>query len=233
MTKNNNMAAEETWRVFRIMAEFVEGFEELSTVGPAVSIFGSARTAPGTKYYTLAEKTAEEIAKAGFAVITGGGGGIMEAANKGANNVGGKSVGLNIELDHEQQPNDFQNITLHFRYFFCRKVMFLKYANGFVVMPGGFGTMDEFFESLVLIQTFKQAYFPVILMDSGYWKGLIDWIKNVMLKEYEYISPEDIDVFKLVDDPEEAAKIIVDFQAAGGTAGLQEPHGMRRPTTHK
>jgi len=157
MTTNNAMPAEEPWRIFRIMAEFVEGFEELSIVGPAVSIFGSARTEPGTEYYELARRTAQEVAKAGFAVITGGGGGIMEAANKGAHEVGAESIGLNIELPQEQVPNSYQTMSLHFRYFFCRKVMFLKYAQGFIVFPGGFGTMDELFESLVLIQTLKQA----------------------------------------------------------------------------
>jgi uncharacterized protein (TIGR00730 family) len=224
------MPAEEPWRIFRIMAEFVEGFEELSNVGPAVSIFGSARTLSDTKHYNLARKTAAEVAKAGFTVITGGGGGIMEAANKGAMEVGGRSVGLNIELPNEQKPNEYQNISLHFRYFFCRKVMFLKYANGFVVMPGGFGTMDEFFESIVLIQTFKQAYFPVILMGRDYWSGLIDWIKNIMLDKCGYISPEDMNVFAIVDEPEEAAEILKDFYAKHGKAGLNEPPGIKMPT---
>ncbi|MEJ2649281.1 MAG: TIGR00730 family Rossman fold protein, partial [Sedimentisphaerales bacterium] len=152
------------WRIFRIMAEFTEGFEELASVGAAVSIFGSARTTPDENYYKLAQLTATELAKQGFAVITGGGGGIMEAANKGAAEAGGQSIGLNIELPMEQIPNDYQNVSLMFRYFFVRKVMFLKYAHGFIVFPGGYGTMDEFFESLVLIQTFKQASFPVVLM---------------------------------------------------------------------
>ena len=216
------------WRIFRIMAEFTEGFEELATVGPAVSIFGSARTKPGEKYYTLACDTASELAKAGFAVITGGGGGIMEAANKGAAEAGGKSIGLNIELPIEQTPNEYQNLSMHFRYFFCRKVMFLKYAHGFIALPGGYGTMDEFFESLVLIQTLKQAFFPVILMGSDYWGGLIDWIKNTMLKEQGYISPEDLDMFKLVDDPKEAAKIITDFRKMNGRIGLELPPGMTK-----
>ncbi len=223
------MTAEEPWRIFRIMAEFVEGFEELANVGPAVSIFGSAREKPGTKYYELAAQTAEEVAKAGFAVITGGGGGIMEAANKGATKAGGKSVGLNIELPMEQVPNKFQNVSLHFRYFFCRKVMFLKYANGFVAFPGGFGTMDEFFEALVLIQTLKQAYFPVILMGSDYWGGLIDWIKEQMLSGHGYISEADMDVFCVVDEPKKAAKIITDFQTRNGRTGITEPMGMKRP----
>jgi uncharacterized protein (TIGR00730 family) len=225
------MPAEEPWRIFRIMAEFVEGFDELANVGPAVSIFGSARTEPGTEYYELARETSFQIAKAGFTVITGGGGGIMEAANRGAAEAEGNSVGLNIELPFEQMPNDHQNISLTFKYFFCRKVMFLKYANGFIVMPGGFGTMDEFFESLVLIQTLKQAYFPVVLMGSEYWSGLIDWVNDVMLKQHEYVSPEDMNVFTMVDEPTEAAKIMKDFHEKHGLAGLQEPPGIKKPTT--
>jgi len=224
-----HMAAEEPWRIFRIMAEFVEGFEELASVGPAVSIFGSARATADCKYYSLAVETAKEVTKAGFAVITGGGGGIMEAANKGAKEAGGTSIGLNIELPQEQAPNEYQNMSLHFKYFFCRKVMFLKYANGFVVLPGGFGTMDEFFESMVLIQTLKQAYFPVILMGSEFWGGLISWIKKSMLVDHQYISPEDMNVFTVVDDPAEAAKIIVNFQKSNGRAGLSQPLGIKKP----
>ena len=226
---NIPISPEEPWRIFRIMAEFVEGFEELASVGPAVSIFGSARAEPGHKYYELARETASEIAKAGFAVITGGGGGIMEAANKGANEAGGKSVGLNIELPVEQEPNEFQNLSLHFKYFFCRKVMFLKYANGFVAMPGGFGTMDELFESFVLIQTLKQASFPVILMGSEFWQGLIDWIKSTMLEKHEYVSPEDMDVFSIVDKPADVAKIISDFHKSNGKSGFEQPHGIKKP----
>ena len=224
-----SVSAEETWRVFRIMAEFVEGFEELSTIGPAVSIFGSARTDPADPYYQLAVDTAREIGNAGFSIITGGGGGIMEAANKGATEAGVKSVGLNIDLPHEQRPNKYQDVSLHFRYFFCRKVMFLKYAHGFVVMPGGFGTMDEFFESLVLIQTLKQAHFPIICMNHEFWDGLIDWIKKVLLDKHGYISPEDMDVFSVVDEPAEAAKIITDFHNSNGRGGLQQPWGIKKP----
>jgi uncharacterized protein (TIGR00730 family) len=224
------MPAEEPWRIFRIMAEFVEGFDELASIGPAVTIFGSARTLPGHEYYQLAEDTAREIGRAGFGVITGGGGGIMEAANKGAAEANVASVGLNIELPMEQSPNEYQNMALSFRYFFCRKVMFLKYADGFVVMPGGFGTMDELFESLVLIQTLKQAYFPIILMGSEFWSGLIDWVRDVMLKEHKYISPDDMDVFKIIDDPKEAAQILVDFRESNKPSGLQEPGGLRRAT---
>jgi uncharacterized protein (TIGR00730 family) len=216
------------WRIFRVMAEFTEGFEELAPVGPAVSFFGSARAKPQDKYYKLAEQTAAEIAQAGFAVITGGGGGIMEAANKGAAKAGGQSIGLNIELPMEQIPNDYQNLSLHFRYFFVRKVMFLKYAHGFIVFPGGFGTMDEFFESLVLIQTLKQASFPVILMGTNYWEGLTDWMKQKMLEEYEFIAPEDMNVFTVVDDPRAAAEIIVDFREAQGRVGIELPAGMKK-----
>jgi hypothetical protein len=224
----DNKPVQDLWRIFKIMAEFVEGFEELGSIGPAVSMFGSARTNPDEKYYPLAENTAYEIAKAGFAVITGGGGGVMEAANKGTARADGKSVGLNIELPMEQIPNEYQNISLSFRYFFIRKVMFLKYAHGFVVLPGGYGTMDELFESLVLIQTFKQASFPVILMASDYWKGLIDWVKEIMLKKHEYISPEDLDVFTIVDDPKEAARIIVDFKESEGVGGFKMPNHSRK-----
>jgi uncharacterized protein (TIGR00730 family) len=224
----NRMPAEEPWRIFRIMAEFVEGFEELASVGPAVSIFGSSRTKPDQPNYKLAETTAAEIAKAGFAVITGGGGGIMEAANKGAREAGGTSVGLNIELPIEQPPNKYQNMSLNFRYFFCRKVMFLKYAHGFIVFPGGFGTLDEFVESLMLIQTLKQVYFPVILMGSEYWEGLIKWMRQTVLTKHHNISPDDMDIFTLVDEPEQAVKILTDFQKAKGRGGLDLPSEMKK-----
>jgi uncharacterized protein (TIGR00730 family) len=216
------------WRIFRIMAEFTEGFEELASVGPAVSIFGSARTHPNHHFYKLATETAAELVKAGFTIITGGGGGIMEAANKGAARAGGTSIGLNIELPQEQLPNGYQNLSLHFRYFFVRKVMFLKYANGFIAFPGGYGTMDEFFESTVLIQTLKQANFPVILMGRDYWAGLIAWIRDVMHKEYQYISPEDLHVFTVADTPAEAVKIIVDFRQQHGPGGIAMPPGMKK-----
>ncbi|OHB72934.1 MAG: Rossman fold protein, TIGR00730 family [Planctomycetes bacterium RBG_16_55_9] len=216
------------WRIFRVMAEFTEGFEELASVGPAVSIFGSARAKRTDRYYKLAEKTASELAKAGFAIITGGGSGIMEAANKGAAEAGGQSIGLNIELPIEQVPNDYQNVSLGFRYFFVRKVMFLKYAHGFIVFPGGFGTMDELFESLVLIQTLKQAFFPVILMGSEFWGGLIQWIKREMLHNHAFISSEDLEVFTVVDDPKAAARIIIDFKEAEGRVGIELPPGMKK-----
>jgi uncharacterized protein (TIGR00730 family) len=216
------------WRIFRVMAEFTEGFDELASVGPAVSIFGSARTAPGHKHYQLADITARKLANAGFAVITGGGGGIMEAANKGAAEAGGCSIGLNIEIPEEQLPNKFQNLPMHFRYFFVRKVMFLKYAHGFIAFPGGYGTMDEFFEAAVLIQTLRQAHFPVILMVSDYWKGLIEWMRHKMLDENGFISPEDLDVFTVQDDPDEAVRIIVEHREKHGPTGLAMPPGMRK-----
>ena len=216
------------WRIFRVMAEFVEGFDELASIGPAVSIFGSARAKPHDRYYKLAQQTASVLTNAGFAIITGGGGGIMEAANRGAVEAGGKSIGLNIELPMEQIPNEYQNLSLNFRYFFCRKVMFLKYAHGFIVFPGGYGTMDEFFESLVLIQTLKQASFPVILMGSDYWDGLVEWIREKMLKEYNHIASEDMNVFTVVDEPAAATKIIVDFKKAQGRGGLDLPLGMKK-----
>jgi len=211
----------ETWRVFRIMAEFVEGFDELSRLGPAVSIFGSARTSPDDPYYKLAEKTAAEVVRAHMAVITGGGGGIMEAANKGAFAAGGRSVGLNIELPHEQKPNEYQNLSLSFRYFFARKTMFTKYACGFVILPGGFGTLDEFFESLTLIQTLKMTRFPVILMGTQYWRGLVDWIEHTMLKAGT-ISPDDMSLFALTDDPAE----VVDIIRKSDKKGWIEPSGV-------
>ena len=216
------------WRIFRVMAEFTEGFEELASVGPAVSIFGSARSKPNEPYYKLAEQTASELAKEGFAIITGGGSGIMEAANKGAADAGGQSIGLNIELPMEQVPNDYQNISLNFRYFFVRKVMFLKYAHGFIVFPGGYGTMDEFFESLVLIQTLKQATFPVILMCSEYWAGLVDWLRTKMLGEHKYIAPDDLDVFTMADDVQTAVKIIKDFKESPSRHGIDLPPGMKK-----
>lgn len=228
MTDATNDLVQDLWRIFRIMAEFTEGYQELVTVGPAVSIFGSSRVKPAEQSYQLAEQTAFEVAKAGFGVITGGGGGIMEAANKGAAQAGGKSIGLNIELPTGQTPNDYQNISLHFRYFFCRKVMFLKYAHGFIVLPGGWGTMDEFFESLTLIQTLKQVFFPVVLMGSDYWGGLIEWMKSKMLSEHNFISPEDLDIFRVVDEPAEAVRIIVEFRDAKGLGGLHLPSEMKK-----
>ena len=211
----------ETWRVFRIMAEFVEGFDELSKLGPAVSIFGSARTQPDNQYYQLTERTAAKLVQNGFAIITGGGGGIMEAANKGAFEAKGKSVGLNIEIPQEQIPNEYQNLSLSFRYFFARKMMFMKYAQAFVILPGGFGTMDEFFESLTLIQTLKMERFPVVLMGCDYWKGLLDWIEHTMIKNGT-ISKDDTALYTLTDDPEE----VVDIIRKSGGPNWVEPGGV-------
>ncbi len=189
------------------MAEFVEGFDTLSKYHPAVSIFGSTKVKPGDEVYNKAERISQLLVENGFAVITGGGPGVMEAANKGASIAGGKSIGLNIELPAEQKPNPYANITLRFRYFFVRKVMFVKYAVAYVILPGGFGTMDELFESVTLIQTQKIRPFPVILVGSNYWKGLLHWIKEVVLKEGK-ISPEDFDILQIIDEPEEIVKAI-------------------------
>ncbi|OGS18565.1 MAG: Rossman fold protein, TIGR00730 family [Elusimicrobia bacterium RIFOXYA2_FULL_40_6] len=198
---------QDTWRIFRIMAEFIDGFEALSRIKKGICIFGSARLKPDNKYYKIAEKTAYLLAKSGYSVITGGGPGIMEAANKGAAAAGGKSVGLNIMLPMEQKPNPFMNVMLEFRYFFVRKVMFMKYAKAFVALPGGYGTLDEFYEAITLIQTERIETFPVILVGKEYWKDLIDWMKNTMLDE-DCISRCDLDIFKIVDTPEEIVSII-------------------------
>ena len=202
-----DLAKSDTWRVFRIMAELVEGFEALNNIGPAVTIFGSARLQPGSPYYNKCLKVAECLARDGFAVISGGGPGIMEAANKGAQNANGTSVGLNIELPMEQTPNSFQDIRVDFRYFFVRKLMFVKYAVAYVIFPGGFGTMDELFEALTLIQTKKIRGFPIVLVGKDYWKGLFDWIRQTMLPD-GIISPEDLDLVQVVDEPEEVCAII-------------------------
>lgn len=203
---------EDLWRIFRIMAEFVEGFETMSKIKPSVAFFGSARTNPADKYYKLAVETAREIVKQGFGVITGGGPGIMEAANKGAKEAGGSSTGVNIELPAEQIPNEYidRDKLLNFRYFYVRKVMFYKYAQGYILFPGGFGTMDEFFEVLTLIQTGKTRKFPLVLIGSEYWTSLLDFVKEKLLS-LQYISSIDLDLFTLTDDPESAAKIISDF----------------------
>lgn len=209
MVQWNETRVRDTWRVFRIMSEFVEGYERLGQCGPSVSVFGSARTAPDHPYYDLGVTVGRKLAEAGFAVITGGGPGIMEAANKGAKEAGGVSIGLNIVLPHEQGANPYVDPhgLLNFDFFFARKVMFVKYAQGFVVLPGGFGTMDELFESLTLIQTHKTARFPVVLMGSEYWRDLLAWIETT-LKADGYISPEDTHLFTLTDDPDEAVSII-------------------------
>ena len=209
----NNIKTNDSWQIFKIMSEFVEGFERLAKIGPCVSIFGSARTKPENKYYKLAEELAYQLTLNKYGIITGGGGGIMEAGNKGAKRGGGKSVGLNILLPFEQQSNKFidNDKIINFDYFFVRKVMFIKYAQGFVVLPGGFGTLDEMFEALTLIQTHKSGKFPVILIGKKFWNGLINWIKDIMLYEENNISPEDIDLMKIVETPEEAVTYINDF----------------------
>ncbi len=218
-------AFKDPWRVFRIMGEFVEGFDTLSDIGKAVSIFGSARTTPNERDYKAATETARLLAEAGFAVITGAGPGIMEAANKGARDGGGLSIGLNIELPFEQGINDYVDLAISFRYFFVRKTMFVRYSEGFVIFPGGYGTMDELFESLTLIQTRKVHNFPVVLFNSGYHAGLLRWIKSKMLR-LDKISPEDLDVLSLTDSPEQAAEIIVEaYRERNGVGG---PGGMRR-----
>lgn len=209
----SEIKSNDSWAVFKIMAEFVNGFDNLSKIGPCVSIFGSARTKPEDKYYKIADNLAFEICKKGYGVITGGGPGIMEAANKGAHRAGGKSVGLNIILPFEQSHNPYidEDKCLEFDYFFVRKLMFMKYAQGFVVLPGGFGTLDEFFEALTLIQTKKIAQFPIILMGKSYWGGLLDWIKETLLETNETISREDLDLFYLADTVDEAVQYIENF----------------------
>jgi uncharacterized protein (TIGR00730 family) len=207
----DKISPEESWRVFRIMAEFVDGIEALTNLPPAVTIFGSARSKPGDKYYSLAEKVAGDLVRQGLAVITGGGPGIMEAANKGAKEAGGKSVGLNIELPFEQKLNPYTNVNLSFRYFFIRKVMFIKYAIGYVIFPGGFGTMDELFEALTLIQTDKIKPFPVVLFGTDYWSGLMRWIEMNMLAS-GMISSEDRTIFTVTDSIQGVVEIMKNSQ---------------------
>lgn len=209
----NEIKTYDSWQIFKIMAEFVQAFETLSKIGPCVSIFGSARTKPGNIYYKMAEEIAEKLTQKGYGIITGGGLGIMEAGNKGANKGEGKSVGLNIDLPFEQKANKYidNDKLINFDYFFVRKVMFVKYAQGFVVMPGGVGTLDELFEAITLIQTQKIGAFPIVLVGKDYWSGLMDWIKNVMLEKEQNISPEDLDLFTLVNTTDEAVEYIDNF----------------------
>jgi hypothetical protein len=207
-----SFAQDETWRVFRIMSEFVDGFEVLSGVGKAVSIFGSSRAKRNSSYYKLAEDVAYYLAKDGYAVITGSGPGLMEAANKGARRAGGQSIGLNIQIPSEQKANEYVDLLLDFRYFFVRKVMFVKYAKAFVIMPGGFGTLDELFESLNLIQTKRIGKFPVVLVGRKYWEGMTEWLHDMVLK-MNNIAPEDLELFKVADDPKEVAAVIKKFYA--------------------
>jgi uncharacterized protein (TIGR00730 family) len=213
MTKRNpqnDFFSGDPWRVFRIMSEFVEGFEVLSKIGKAVSIFGSSRLRPNSKYYKLAEEIAYLLAKEGYSVITGSGPGLMEAANKGTKRAKGTSIGLNIHIPSEQKPNPYVDLLLEFRYFFVRKVMFVKYAKAFVILPGGYGTLDEFTEALNLIQTERIPKFPVVLFGSNYWKGMLDWLKNTVLKNGN-ISREDLDIFTVADTPKEVVAIIKKF----------------------
>ena len=208
-----DMKSSNSWLTFKIMGEFVSGFEQMGMIKPCVSIFGSARTKPTDRYYKETVEIAEKLVKQGFGVITGGGPGLMEAANKGAQQGDGTSVGLVIELPFEQEINRYidKDKLINFDYFFVRKVMFIKYAQAFMVMPGGFGTLDELFEALTLIQTEKIKKFPIVLFGSDFWSGLIDWIKNTLLEEYHNISPEDLDLIKVVDDVDEAVKYVSQF----------------------
>lgn len=213
-------AAEETWRVFRIMAEFVEGIDVMSHVGPAISIFGSARTQPNDPYYQLAVDCARLAAQRNYTVITGGGPGIMEAANKGAAEAGGRSVGLNIALPQEQVPNPFQNIALSFHYFFVRKVMFVKYAIGTICLPGGFGTLDEFFEAMTLVQTGKAPPMAIVLLGTAFWNPLVAWMRETLLNTFRTISPDDLLLFTVTDSPEVAISTICDFHERHGPLGI-------------
>ena len=203
----DDLTVKDTWRLFHILSEFVEGFEVMPEVYPAVSIFGSSKTSSNSPIYKNTVKISELLVKNGFNIISGGGPGVMEAANKGASQAGGKSVGLHIQLPNEQKANKYANVRLEFKYFFIRKVMFVKYAVAYIIMPGGFGTLDELFEALTLIQTNRIKSFPVILMDKKYWGGLIDWMREILVQN-KTISESDIEIFNLVDTPEEAVKIV-------------------------
>jgi hypothetical protein len=209
----NEIKTNDSWAIFKIMGEFVNGFEKMSRIGPCISIFGSARTKPDNKYYQLAQNIAQRIVEAGYGVITGGGPGIMEAGNKGAHLAGGTSVGLNIELPFEQHDNPYidSDKSLDFDYFFVRKVMFVKYSQGFVVMPGGFGTLDELFEAITLIQTHKIERFPIILVGTDFWSGILSWIKDTLLEKFSNISATDLDLIHLVDTEDEVIEILNSF----------------------
>src|SRR6266481_4217148 len=212
----NGFIREDPWRIFRIMAEFVDSFETLSAAGPAVTIFGSARTAPSDRYYKVAVALGDGLAKHHLAVITGGGPGIMEAANRGAARAKGKSIGLNLELPHEQKGNRYANIPIHFHYFFSRKVCFVKYSLAFIFMPGGFGTLDEFFEVITLVQTQRIPEFPLILFGRKFWTGLLRWMKTQMQDQNTFISPGDLNLFTVTDDPQEAINVILDYERRVG-----------------
>ena len=216
------------WRVMRITGEFVEGFDTLAHIGPAVTVFGSARTAPDSPYYAAAKEAARLLAQAGFAIITGGGPGIMEAANCGAREGSGVSVGCNIELPFEQGINSYVTVPINFRYFFVRKTMFVKYAEAFLIFPGGFGTLDELFEALVLIQTHKLQNFPVVLFGTSYWRGMMDWIQHTLMEEH-MISPDDLGLLSLTDDPTEMCRIVVDsFRSSAGNGAVATHDGSIR-----
>lgn len=208
----NEIQSQDAWQIFKAVSEFVEGFDKLAKIGPSVSIFGSARTKPDNKYYQMAEEIAAQLVRRGYGVITGGGPGIMEAGNKGAKKEKGKSIGLNIFLPFEQVPNPYvdSDKSINFDYFFARKVCFIKYSQGFVVMPGGFGTLDELFEALTLIQTKKIGRFPIVLVGTDFWKGLLSWIETTMIAE-KNINPEDMKLIQLVDTADEAVKVIDEF----------------------
>jgi len=220
MSDTTSFIREDPWRIFRIMAEFVDSFQTLSEVGPAVTVFGSARMRPSDRYYRAAVAMARGLAQHNLAVITGGGPGIMEAANKGAAQGGGKSVGLNIELPHEQTGNRFANVPLHFHYFFARKVCFAKYSLGFVFMPGGFGTLDEFFEIITLAQTERIPQFPLILFGRHHWNGLLRWLKAEVQVKNKFIGPGDLDLVKMTDNPKEAVEIILDYERRVGRPNI-------------
>ncbi|MEM1136135.1 MAG: TIGR00730 family Rossman fold protein [Bacteroidota bacterium] len=209
----NEIKSADSWVIFKVMSEFVEGIEKLERIGPCVSIFGSARAKADSQVYQVAEEIAAKLVRHGYGVITGGGPGVMEAGNKGAHSEGGKSVGLNIELPFEQGGNIYidQDKIINFDYFFVRKVMFVKYSQGFIGMPGGFGTLDEIFEALTLIQTKKIGKFPIVLVGKKYWTGLLEWVKDTVLEKYAYINPEDLDLFNLVNTADDAIKVIDDF----------------------
>jgi hypothetical protein len=212
----------DTWRVLRILSEFVEGFEALAEVGPAVAVFGSARTKRHDPGYELARRIGAELAKAGFAVITGGGPGMMEAANRGAHEAGGLSIGCNVELPHEQHLNPYVDLSVEFHYFFARKTMFVKYSDAFVIMPGGFGTLDELFESLTLIQTGKIRHFPVVLVGHAYWDGLLEWMREVQLPA-RAISQADLDLISVTDDPEEVVRLVTTYARTNGLEAETSP----------
>ncbi len=222
---DDKQLARESWKIFQIMAEFVEGFERLAHIKPSVTIFGSARTKPDHPYYQLAEDIAHDLSDSGFAVVSGGGPGIMEAANKGAQKGKSPSIGLNIQLPHEQQGNQYQDISLNFRHFFSRKVMFVKHASAYVVLPGGFGTLDELAEILTLVQTGKSPEIPIILVNSSYWRGIIEWFKTSLLEE-EMINEEDLNLFKVVDEPKDVSKAIFDHYEKRGFQQSEKERNM-------